>query len=257
MNVSTEQKPAPKKRGPKPKGLKTAGAKVEVKADAKPAAEPKAEVKSEIIQEAAGSVTHSAPPETETPKEVITTQADLRGKGVDKNIRAPIGEEAETNKMSQSDKIRMATGKQLNLDPSFYERLPEYADMQLFYENDENGAVERWLHLGAELVPRRNKSLKEFKGFTDKATSEWECTPVGTDAAGKPMLCYLLFMPAKEYQALKVAPKEERNAEILGALGMGKSQAEGAVMPNVKGIKTYAPNNPVGEGRGFEQTHDA
>ena len=243
----------------KKKGLQTAGAKVEVKTEAKPAVGPKAEARpaDDLSQEAAGSVTHSAPALTEAPKEVITTQADLKGKGADKNIRAPIGEEAEINKMSQGDKIRMATGKQLNLDASFYERLPEYEGMQLFYENDENGAVEKWLHLGASLVKRRSKSLKEFKGFTDRATSEWECTPVGTDATGKPLLRYLLFMPAEDYQALRVAPKEGRNAEILGALGMGKSQAEGAVMPNVKGIKTYAPNNPVGDGKGFEQTHDA
>lgn len=181
---------------------------------------------------------------------------EMNLKGADKNIRAPIGEESDINKLSQADKVRMATGKQLNLDASFYERLPEYQDMQLFYENDENGAVEKWLHLGAELVPRRNKSLKEFKGFTDQASSEWECTPVGTDATGKPMLCYLLFMPAEEYQVLRVDPKENRNAEVLEALGMGKSQAEGQVMSNVKGLKTYAPNNPAGNKQGFEQTHD-
>lgn len=178
-------------------------------------------------------------------------------KGADKNIRAPIGEEPNINKLSQADKVRMATGKQLNLDASFYERLPEYQDMQLFYENNENGAVEKWLHLGAGLVPRRNKSLKEYKGFTDQATSEWECTPVGSDASGNPLLCYLLFMPAEEYKALRIDPKEKRNAEILDVLGMGKSQADGAVMSNVKGIKTYAPNNPVGDGKGFEQTHEA
>ncbi len=188
----------------------------------------------------------------ETSAEDVTLQA----KGAEKNIRAPIGEEPNINKLSQADKVRMATGKQLNLDASFYERLPEYQGMQLFWENDENGAVEKWLHLEAELVPRLNKSLKEFKGFTDQGTSQWECVPVGTDATGKPMLCYLLFMPAEEYQALRVAPKEQRNEEVLAALGMGKSQADGAVMSNVKGIKTYAPNNPVGKGQGFEQTHD-
>jgi hypothetical protein len=182
---------------------------------------------------------------------------EIQGKGADKNIRAPIGEEPDINKLSQPDKVRMAQGKQLNLDPAFYERLPEYQDMQLFYENDENGAVERWLHIGAELVPRRNKSMKTFKGFTDKATSEWECTPVGSDAHGNPMMCYLLFMPVEEYKALRIDPKEQRNAEILDTLGMGKSQADGEVMSNVKGIKTYAPNNPIGGGKGFEQTYNA
>lgn len=188
--------------------------------------------------------------------EVVVPDVKAVMKGADKNIRAPIGEEPNINKLSQADKVRMATGKQLNLDASFYERLAEYQDMQLFWENDDNGAVQKWLLLGAELVPRKNKSVKEFKGFTDQATSEWECTPVGANSSGNSMMCYLLFMPAEEYQALRIDPKENRNAEILDALGMGKSQAD-TVMSNVKGIKTYAPNNPVGTGKGFEQTHDA
>ncbi len=203
------------------------------------------------------TVTHTAPSNEKAPPEVITKSEDFAGKEQNKNIRAPIGEESSVNKMGHDDKVRMAMGKQLNLDASFYERLPEYQDMQLFWENDDNGAVEKWLHLGAELVPRRSKSLKEFKGFTDRATSEWECVPVGSNSSGQPMLCYLLFMPAEDYKKLRIDPKEQRNSEIIDALGMGKSQADGAVMSNVKGIRTYAPNNPVGQGKGFEQTHDA
>lgn len=180
-----------------------------------------------------------------------------RTKEGDKDIRAPIGEEPDINKLSQEDKIRMATGKQRRLDSSFYERLPEYQDKQLFWENDLDGAVEKWLHLGAELVRRKSKSLKHFKGFTDRAASEWECVPVGSSDTGQPIMCYLLSMDAKEYHALRIAPKEARNNELLEALGMGKAQVEGKVMPTVHGIKTYAPNNPVGTERGFEQTHDA
>jgi hypothetical protein len=202
------------------------------------------------------TVTHTAPSENPQPEEVITTTGDLRGKENDKNIRSPIGEESSVNKMNESDKVRLAMGQQRRLDASFYERLPEYADKQLFWENNADGAVEKWLHLGADLVPRRSKSLKEFKGFTDRAESEWECVPVGQTDTGQPLLAYLLSMPADDYHKYRVAPKEARNTEILDALGMGKSQSEGAVMSNVKGIKTYAPNNPVGTGKGFEQTHD-
>ena len=203
------------------------------------------------------TATHTAPPATDAPQEVVTTSADFAGKGENKNIRAPIGEESSVNKLSQDAKIRMAMGKQMRLDASFYERLPEYQGKQLFWENRVDGAVEKWLHLGAALVSRKSKSLKEYKGFTDKAESEWECVPVGSDDSGQPIMCYLLVMDAEEYQSLRIDPKKQRNGEILEALGMGKSQAEGAVMSNVKGIRTYAPNNPVGEGRGFEQTHEA
>lgn len=175
----------------------------------------------------------------------------------DKNVRSSIGEESDINKLSHEDKVRMATGKQLRLDATFYERLPEYQEKQLFWEIDTDGAVEKWLHLGAELVPRKSKSLKHFKGFTDRATSEWECVPVGSNDTGQPTMCYLLVMDAKEYQSLRIDPKEKRNADMLASLGMGKSQSDGAVMSNVKGIRTYAPNNPVGTGQGFEQTHEA
>lgn len=177
-------------------------------------------------------------------------------KNQDKNIRAPIGEETTVNKLSHEEKVRMASGKQLRLDASFYQRLPEYKEMTLFWENDEDGQVEKWLHLGASLVQRQSKSLKTFKGFTDRAESEWECVPVGSKTGGQPLLCYLLSMPDDEYHALRIAPKETRNKEILTALGIGKVQDDAKVMPKVTGIKTYAPNLPTG-GKGFEQTHDA
>jgi len=177
------------------------------------------------------------------------------GKNANKQIRQPLGEESTVNSLSQADKIRMVQGKQAKLDASFYERLAEYQGKQLFWENHIDGQVETWLHLGAELVPRKNKSLKEFKGFTDQASSEWECVPGGGDGNGGQMLVYLMSIDAEEYQKLKIDPKNQRNAEILDALGMGKSQADGQVMSNVKGLKTYAPNLPTG-GTGFEQTHD-
>lgn len=190
-------------------------------------------------------------------KPVVTADLPLRGKEQEKNVRAPIGEETTINKMSNDDKVRLAQGRQARLDASFYERLPEYQDKQLFWENDTDGAVEKWLHLGAELVPRRNKSLKHFKGFTDRTASEWECVPVDSDRTGRPILCYLMFLPIDDYHALRIAPKEVRNQEILKALGIGKGQEGTKVMPGVSGIKTYAPINPVGTEKGFEQVHDA
>ena len=66
--------------------------------------------------------------------------------------------------------------------------------MQLFWEEDHNGAVEKWLHIGAVVVNRVTKSLKEFKGFTDRATSEWVRVPVGS-IDGKTIYNYLMFLP--------------------------------------------------------------
>jgi len=188
---------------------------------------------------------------------IATTEPVMRGKEQNKNIRPPIGEEKDINKLSKADKIRMATGKQLRLDVSFYSRLPEYENMTLFLEEDRNGAVERWLHIGASLVPRRSKSLVSFKGFTDRPESEWACFPVGSDEAGNTLMNFLMFMPKEEYYALRIAPKEARNKEILEALGHGRVAEGERVMPGVSGIRTYAPNNPSGTGKGFEQSHEA
>ena len=173
----------------------------------------------------------------------------------DKNFRAPVGQENALKGMSKDDKVRLATGRQARLDASFYAALPEYADKTLFWENDTDGQVEKWLHLGAELVPRRSKSLKHFKGFTDRAESEWECKPVGGDGNGGQLVAYLMVMDAEEYNELRIAPKEQRNKEILHALGIGKSQNDTPIMPSVKGLKTYAPELPTG-GKGYEEVHD-
>ena len=173
-------------------------------------------------------------------------------KNQNKDIRAPIGGEETVNKMTQSERVRMAQGKQMRLDASFYNRLPEYEGHTLFWESTHNGDVEKWLHLGAELVPRRSKSLKEYKGFTDQSISEWECVPVDKDDGGNVIYNYLLSLESDDYHALRIAPKEQHNKEMVDALGRGKTEEQ--VMPHVKGLQTYAPNLPTG-GKGLEQFH--
>ena len=175
-----------------------------------------------------------------------------------KNIRAPIGQEENINKMSQKDRVRMAMGKQATLDLSFYNSLPEYQGKTLFWENDQNGQVEKWLQLGAELVKRRSSAQKEFKGVTDKSLSEWESRPVGPDGSGGKLVAYALSLDSDDYHALRIAPKEARQEEIMEALGAGKANLTEKVMPGVTGLKTYAPNLPTG-GKGLEiieKTHD-
>lgn len=178
-------------------------------------------------------------------------------KNANKDVRAPVGIEQDVNKLSQSEKVRLATGKQARLDASFYNRLPEYQGKTLFWENDQDGTVEKWLSLGAELVLRRSASGKIYKGFNDnRGVSEWECRPVGSDGRGGTLMAYLLVMTDEDYHALRIAPHDQRNQDVLDALGLGKANVDERVMPQVKGLKTYAPNLPTG-GRGFEQEHDA
>jgi hypothetical protein len=188
-------------------------------------------------------------------------------KNENKNIRSELGAEESPHKMSKSEEIRVATGKQMRLDWSHYRRLPEYDGFTLFGCNDENGEVDSWLQLGAEPVKRRAKSRKIFPGLNDKSTSEYEYVEVGKDEAGNPIKCYLLSMPEERYHELKIGPQNTRNQAIRESMGMGvmDNDGQGKVMPHIGGIRTYAPKTEVngrqvGDGhRGLntEVTHEA
>jgi hypothetical protein len=169
--------------------------------------------------------------------------------------------------MSKAEEIRAATGKQMRLDWAHYRRMPQYDGFTLFGCNDENGEVDSWLQLGAEPVKRKAKSRKIFPGINDKSTSEYEYVEVGKDDSGNAIKCYLLFIPDERYYELKIKPQRDRNQAIRQSMGMGEmdNDGQGKVMPNVKGIRTYAPNTTVngesvGDGhRGLntEVTHEA
>lgn len=180
-------------------------------------------------------------------------------KNENKDIRNPIGEETDSNKMSEDDKIRAATGKQRRLDCSHYQRMPEYQERQLFYAHDEHGELDTWLGLGAEPVARRSKSTKIWPGINDQGGTEWEYTVVDTDKSGNPIKAYLLHMDKDDYKKYKIQPKIDRNAEIEKRLNIGVANVEGNEMPgqHVKGLKTYAPQVGGGKvGLRTEITHD-
>ncbi|GAG23058.1 unnamed protein product [marine sediment metagenome] len=175
-----------------------------------------------------------------------------------KNIRAEVGTQPDVNKMSESDKVRAATGKQPVLDPSYYLTLPEYKDKTLFYCSDENGEVDRMLSLGARPVPRRSKSAEVFKGINDSVSNEWEFKVVDKDKAGNPIRNYLLFMDAAEYHKYRIQPNIDKNKTIMDSMGIGVLNNEGTVMPGVKGLRTYGGNVGNGEtGLRTEVTHEA
>jgi len=173
-----------------------------------------------------------------------------------KDIRPEIGTQPDVNKMSEQDKVRAATGKQPVLDASHYQRLPEYKDKTLFWCSDENGEVDRWFSLGAQPVKRRSKSQIIYPGINDQGgTSEYEYKVVDKDKSGNPIKNYLLFMDKDEYHKYRIQPNIDKNETILRSMRAGQLNNDGAaVMPGVKGLKTYAPN--AGSGQGLELTHD-
>ncbi len=165
--------------------------------------------------------------------------------------RTSIGAEVEHK---TNDKVRPVLGKSKRLDASFYQGLPEYADKTLFWCNELDGEMERWFEVGAEPVPKRTRATKTFKGINDNTSNEWEFKTVGSDEGGNPIRCYLLVMDAEEYHSVKIAPLIQRQKEISDAMGIGKADEQARVMPNVKGLRTYAPNLPDG-GTGLSVSH--
>jgi hypothetical protein len=177
-----------------------------------------------------------------------------------RETRAPIGKQSSVNKMDDAEKTRMATGPQLRIDTSHYERMEEYRDMQLFGALSD-GDVDRWLALGAKPVPRVSKSSKIYKGINDRMDTEYQVYPSVSVVEGRPVDMFLLFMPREDYKKYKIDPLEKRNEEIRHAMGIGRVDSEAVVMSNVKGLKTYAPNTGNGSTgldvqRGGELTHD-
>lgn len=177
-------------------------------------------------------------------------------KNTNKSIRQPINEQESVNKMTDAEKVRVATGKQARLDVDHYLRDPQYAGMTFFLCSTEDGDVDRWLGLGARPIPRKSKATQVYKGLNDNIASEWAVFPgVGVDHAGNSVANYLLMLPEDEYHKLRVQPKLDRNKAILDALGQGKITEESKAMPQVTGLKTYAPTLPDG-GKGLSQEQE-
>jgi hypothetical protein len=151
-------------------------------------------------------------------------------------------------------------GQQKRINYDHYLQMPEYKGMQLFLAHSD-GDVDRWLAAGAQPVPRVSQSQRIYKGINDRMQSEYQIYPAVSVVDGHPIDAFLLFMPKDEYHRVKIEPYQNRQKELERAMGIGKSAEGDAVMPNVKGLKTYAPNVTADQKglfthRGGELTHD-
>jgi hypothetical protein len=155
-----------------------------------------------------------------------------------------------TNPDLTSKNVRPSTRKQMRLDSSLYEEM--HKGKKLMKITDSSPELHWWLQNGAEPVPRQNERLKSFKGITDKYESEWVTWPSGTKKDGTIELTYLLMVDPEVYDQLITIPDEERQAQIEQAMRLGQNQSGlEQHLPGGGGIQTYAPNLPIGEGRGF------
>lgn len=195
--------------------------------------------------------------------ELKTEKPKLKTPPRTRETRAPIGEQSSVNKMTDAERSRVAIGNSLRLDVAHYLRMPEYQDKTLFWASTDKGDVDKWISLGAQPVPRKSRAAKIYKGINDRGNSEYEMVPAVAVIEGVPIDNYLLFMTKEDYIKYRIDPKEQRNREIREAMGIGMADSEARTMPNVKGLKTYAPHVSA-EHKGLEvkrgpaeQTFDA
>jgi hypothetical protein len=156
-------------------------------------------------------------------------------KNGNKQMKAPVGEQEDVNKLSDDEKMRMATGRQGVLDAGHYMRMPEYRGMKWAWFHRNDGSLDRALDLGMNLTPVRTDRVQR-KGLGGEM-SEWACKAVGS-IEGKTELAYLCHMPADEYKKYFVDPGRARQSEIDTAMGLG------VVSDSAKdaggGLQTYA-----------------
>ncbi len=148
--------------------------------------------------------------------------------------------------------IRKNSHRQARMDSTLYEQA--YPDKKLLKIPEDNPEFHWLLQSGAEPVPRKTEKLKVFEGINDKSQNGWVTWPTGTKADGTVQLTYLLMIDPQTYDEMYTIPDEQRMAEIKEAMRLGADQS--GLERHLKGggsIQTYAPNLPVGDGRGFNE----
>ena len=122
-----------------------------------------------------------------------------------------------------------------------------YPEKQLFWQNDNDPSMQRWIDRGAEPVPAQTaKNRQEYPGITVKRDDSRYVVIHGTGVleGGNVMNTYLFMIDPGVWDYWKLRPDRERNEAIQKRLESGKSgDAE---------TPTYAPNLPTG-GVGYEE----
>lgn len=163
-------------------------------------------------------------------------------------IRKPVTE----NQNVTSKNIRKGMARQMRLDSAIYEEI--HKGKKLLKITDSGSELHWWLQNGAEPVERQSAPSKIYPGINDKFASGYVTWPSGTKADGSTELTYLLMIDPEVYDQLYTTPNAERQADIMQAMKLGSDQS--GLEKHLKGggaIQTYAPNLPVGEGRGYNE----
>ena len=162
-------------------------------------------------------------------------------------VRAPIQDNVKND---TTKGVRRKIGAQIRMDMEAY--INEYPDKKLALINDENGDVQRWLDAGADLIPAKVKGRKVYDGFNDKSDSEWVRFVAGQKASGEAYYSYGIMMDPDLYDDYKAAPQRQRHEDVRNAMRGGVS-SESATFEGGKNMRSYAPNLPTGNGKGYNE----
>ena len=162
-------------------------------------------------------------------------------------VRAPI---EDNGKNDTTKGVRRKIGAQIRMDMSVY--VNEYPDKKLALINDENGDVQRWLDAGAKLIPAKVKGRVVYEGFNDKTDNAWVKYVAGEKASGETYYAYGIMMDPELYDEYKAEPQRQRHEEVRRAMRGGVS-SESATFDSGDNMRSYAPNLPMGEGRGYNE----
>ena len=164
--------------------------------------------------------------------------------------RQPVVQVLDHNRKA-STQVRRDMKRMRTLDAETY--MLRYPGMTFFWKEQNNGDVDRWLGLGAELVIEKQQRVGEIKGYQSRKGNTWVCRNVGYDQAKVPRIDYLMMMSEALYFEVKLAPERERNISMRADLE--RNRKAGVIDGEARGtsdLPTYAPNLPTG-GVGFEK----
>jgi hypothetical protein len=163
------------------------------------------------------------------------------------NTRAPV-EEQDTKYVSKQ--IRRKIGAQIKMDMQPY--VDQYPNHKLMLINDLDGDVQRWLDAGAEPIPAKIEGRKVYAGLNDKVDNQWVKFVAGEGPSGA-YHAYGLMMDPDLYDEYKLSPQRQRNEDIKTAMRSGVSEESGGSLPGGGRNQSYAPNLPIGGGKGYNE----
>ena len=151
-----------------------------------------------------------------------------------KNIRQPVDANPRQVEKEYGTALPLEDGGEMNYMAEYY--AARHKDKQLFWQNDSDSSLQRWLDRGAEPVKVETRGRREFAGLTvKKGDSSWVVIHGTGMIDGNPINTYLFMIDPEAWDRYKLEPDRKRNAAIQDRLRRGHTD------DGEPALKTYAP----------------